>query len=251
MPIIYALHFGLRNVIIGLDPAINLRLAIMMCLSALWGIRLTFNFARKGGYAWSSEDYRWPVLRKYMSPTLFQIFNIVFIAIYQNILIFLFCTPAYVAWKSKSTPLNVIDYTATGFFLVFLLFETIADQQQWNFQSKKYQQIAEKKELSGDYKLGFIRTGLFRYSRHPNFFCEQGVWWSYFMFSVAASGVIFNWSILGALLLSGLFQGSTAFTEFITKQKYPAYATYQTQVSRIIPWFSRIPNNEDNQKKEN
>src|SRR5277367_4063427 len=50
------------------------RLDGMTVLTALWGARLTYNFARKGGYRPGSEDYRWPVLRKRMGPVLFQVF---------------------------------------------------------------------------------------------------------------------------------------------------------------------------------
>lgn len=142
------------------------------------------------------------------------------------------------------TPLNTIDYIAAASFVLALIGETISDQQMWNFQKEKYRLIGgfffsccnlqEKKPLSGDYKLGFLTSGLFRYSRHPNFICEQLIWysflcvmiairWSFYMFSVAASGLWINWSAIGPFLLSLLFQGSTWFTELITVQKYPKY----------------------------
>jgi len=66
------------------------------------------------------------------------------------------------------------------------------------------------------------------------------IWWSFYLFSVAALGgenlhAWFNASVIGAVLLSLLFQASTPFTEDITLRKYPAYAIYQKQVSRLIP----------------
>src|SRR5260370_32612960 len=54
----------------------NARLDVMFGLVALWGARLTFNFARKGGYAPGGEDYRWAVLRARMPPWQFQPFNL-------------------------------------------------------------------------------------------------------------------------------------------------------------------------------
>lgn len=60
------------------------------------------------------------------------------------------------------------------------------------------------------YKRGFITTGLFQYTRHPNFFCEISMWWVIYLFSVSSSGV--NLSGIGALLLNLLFLGSTALT---------------------------------------
>lgn len=75
------------------------------------------------------------------------------------------------------------------------------------------------------YKKGFITTGLFRYSRHPNFFCEICMWWVMFLFSVGAVGL--NLSGIGAGLLNLLFLGSTTLTEKISCEKYPEYTQYQ------------------------
>lgn len=71
------------------------------------------------------------------------------------------------------------------------------------------------------YKRGFITDGLFKYTRHPNFFCEISMWWVIYFFSVSSSGL--NLSGIGALLLNLLFLGSTALTEKISCEKYPAY----------------------------
>ena len=83
----------------------------------------------------------------------------------------------------------------------------------------------------------FLTSGLFRYSRHPNFFCEQAMWWVYYVFSIAAGAGVLNWTIVGAASLTLLFQGSTWITEKITLEKYPAYAQYQSTTSRLMPWF--------------
>src|SRR4051812_21163216 len=56
----------------------DIRLDVMAVLVTLGGARLTFNFARKGGYN-GHEDYRWPVLRARMAPWQFQVFNLLFI----------------------------------------------------------------------------------------------------------------------------------------------------------------------------
>lgn len=75
------------------------------------------------------------------------------------------------------------------------------------------------------YKKGFITDGLFKFSRHPNFFCEICMWWTMYLFSVSSQG--FNLSGGGALLLNLLFLGSTALTEKISCEKYPLYKQYQ------------------------
>jgi steroid 5-alpha reductase family enzyme len=62
-----------------------------------------------------------------------------------------------------------------------------------------------KKKTSGQKSLGFLTTGLWALSRHPNFFGEQAVWVSFYIFSVAATGRIINWSMVGSVLLMLLF----------------------------------------------
>ena len=209
----------------------DLRLDVMAGLTALWGARLTYNFARKGGYRAGSEDYRWPVLRKRLGPVRFQIFNATFIASYQNLLLFLIALPAWVAFERRATPFGALDVVATAGFLFFLDGATIADQQQWRFQADK-QARKSRGERVGD---EFLTRGLFAWSRHPNFFCEQAMWWTLYLFSVAAGAGWLNPTIAGAGLLTLLFQGSTTFTERLSREKYPSYADYQRTTSRLLP----------------
>jgi steroid 5-alpha reductase family enzyme len=60
-------------------------------------------------------------------------------------------------------------------------------------------------------------------------------WWAFYIFSVGASGIWQNWTVIGAILLTFLFQGSTAFTEWITAKKYPLYAVYQKYTPTLMP----------------
>jgi len=207
------------------------RLNVMLVLVLLWGARLTFNFARKGGYARGGEDYRWPILRQRMNNWQFQLFNLFFIVLYQNLLLLLISLPAYTAFKQQGG-FGVLDVLATLVFLGFLLGETIADQQQWNFHQWKKAEVAAGRTPQP----GFLRTGLFRYSRHPNFFFEQAQWWVIFFFGAIAAGSVLQPTILGAVLLTLLFVGSTRFTESISAGKYPDYADYQATTSAAVPW---------------
>ena len=63
------------------------------------------------------------------------------------------------------------------------------------------------------------------------------MWWSFYVFSVAAGAPALNWSLAGAALLSLLFQGSTWFTERISARKYRGYGAYQASTSMLCPWF--------------
>jgi steroid 5-alpha reductase family enzyme len=207
------------------------RLKVMVILAVLWGARLTYNFARKGGYAPGGEDYRWIELRRRLPPKLFAAFHLGFIALFQNALLLLLALPAHAA-AGASAPWGPLDSLATIAFLVLLLGETIADQQQWRFQ-------CAKKARGAAYGPKFLTQGLFRYSRHPNFFCEISLWWAFYLFSVAAGAGWLNATIAGPIALTLLFQGSTAFTESLSRAKYPSYADYQRRTSRLVPWFPR------------
>ena len=225
VPVIYVWVFAVSA---GLaDP----RLTLMAILVTLWGARLTFNFARKGGYT-GTEDYRWPLLRARMKRWQFELFNLFFIVIYQNAILVLITLPSLTAYQHRATPLGLADVAVAGLFLAFLIGETIADQQQWNFH-------ALKKAGGPSFRPRFVTTGLWRFSRHPNFFFEQAQWWTLFLFGAIAAGSLLQWTVLGAVLLTLLFVGSTIFTESITRGKYPEYAEYQAETSSIIPWPPR------------
>jgi steroid 5-alpha reductase family enzyme len=218
----------------------------MSGLVTLWGIRLTANFAMKGAYSWKfwagEEDYRWVVLRQkpeFRGRWKWMLFNLFFISGYQNVLILLFTLPLIIALQNNTAPLGTIDFIAGGSMFFFIIFESIADIQQWNFQSKKWKKIRAGEALDDDTKKGFLDKGLWSVSRHPNYFAEQAIWICFYFFGVASGGQWFNWSVAGCLLLIVLFRGSSSFSEEISAGKYPEYKEYQRRVSRFIPFFRK------------
>lgn len=233
MPVIYG--------IVTLVAFPTSRILIMTLLVTAWGVRLSYNFGRKGGYSlipWKGEeDYRWKILRD--NPALkgrirFGLFNLFFISFYQQTLILLFSSPLLFSAKFSDSELNFIDLMGVVIFLFFLAVETIADNQLFRFHKLKKQGLKD-----GLYKesleKGFMTEGLWRFSRHPNFASEQSIWLSFYLFSIAASGEVINWTISGSLLLILLFAGSTIMTEKISSSKYPGYSNYRNKVPKFIP----------------
>jgi steroid 5-alpha reductase family enzyme len=208
------------------------RLVLMAALVLAWGARLTFNYARKGGYAPGGEDYRWLELRKRMSPALFQVFNLLFIAGFQNVLLLGITLPAWAA-AQESAPLGAIDAVLALAFLALLAIETLADEQQWRFQNEKRAAIARGDTVDPP----FVTRGLFRYSRHPNFFAEQAMWWVIALFAIVAGSHAWALVLTGPVVLVALFFGSTRFTEELSLRKYPSYADYQRRTSKLVPWW--------------
>ncbi len=211
------------------------RINLMALLVIIWGARLTFNYARKGGFRRGGEDYRWVVVRERTGPVGFQVLNLTVIAAGQMLLVWLFTSPVHQAWLWRQAPLNWMDLAAAAVIVVLLVFEAIADEQMWRFQQDKKQRAAAGKKITRP----FITTGLFRYCRHPNYLCEIGMWWVFYLFAVAASGQWLHWTGLGFVLLTILFVFSIRLTESISAGKYPGYRDYQATTPVLIPWPRR------------
>jgi steroid 5-alpha reductase family enzyme len=227
VPVIYLWVFAARA------HLANARLDVMAALVTVWGVRLTYNFARKGGYR-GVEDYRWAVLRSSMRPWRFQLFNLFFIVLYQNALLVLITLPAWTAYQHRSTAFGPIDALLTVLFLLCTIGESVADQQQWNFHQWKDGVVATGRIPNPR----FLQSGLFRYSRHPNYFFELAQWWVVFLFGAVAARSVLEWTVLGPFLLTLLFVGSTRFTEKISLSRYPEYELFQRSTSPVVPWFA-------------
>lgn len=160
------------------------------------------------------EDYRWAVLRKVIPMWLFHVTNLTFIgklfpitrtlgtdpdlpAAIQNVILLLLGFPTHAAATAPNHagPLTTADYALTGLALLTLLLEFTSDNQQHAYQSFKHalknshsvQSVVEQTNRAAwpgariawtteDAERGFITRGLWAWSRHPNFLCEQTFW---------------------------------------------------------------------------
>ena len=258
LPAVYSWSYILFEFLLrdGLDNMDTFfRMLIVTILITSWSIRLTFNTWRRGYYRNNTEDYRWEHVKKFFKfpkrKIPFQIFNFLFIAIFQNLLLYLITLPLwYIQKYNRNDPFNHLDLLLTILFVIALAIETIADEQQWNYQYEKKQWLLTSKVTKGcmftqhDFKRGFVAHGLWKYSRHPNFFAEMSIWWIVYGFSISSQSRsfdigeyprLFNTSIIGTVMLTLLFQASTFFTETISSSKYEYYIDYRKSVSRFVP----------------
>jgi steroid 5-alpha reductase family enzyme len=219
----------------------------MACLATIWGMRLTFNFHRRGGYRWppwhGDEDYRWNVIRNggflpiLQHSLVFNLFNFIFVSFYQNLLLLWIAAPSLVAHTMSTTlacewnaELNERDALIAILFLLLLLLESVADNQQYAFQTEKHRQKNAGEVFTGEFADGFKQSGLFSIVRKPNYAAEQAIWLLFYSFSHS-----WNWSGFGVLQLVLLFQTSGWFTEKITPSKYPKYEDYMKRVPLYVP----------------
>ncbi|KKP02165.1 hypothetical protein THAR02_05751 [Trichoderma harzianum] len=260
LPNLYVVHIALWARVAGLPHG---RVDLIAVCTTLWSIRLTYNYWRRGGYNIGSEDYRWMIVKAQLNSVVWFIFNVTFISFIQSILLYLFsCVPAYVILLSSQfePEVQAVDLVFAGVEILLVLSEWISDGQQWGmlnsplvyqgrfliqtntmpaFQTAKYKFKDTGKLTSGytsaELDRGFITTGLWAYSRHPNFFAEQTIWFMLYQWSCFATNTPYSWAGIGAVLLVLLFQGSTNLTENITSGKYPEYKAYQNHVGMFIP----------------
>ena len=264
IPVLYAWIAVYRD---SDDDDMDLRSLMMAVLATIWGVRLTWNFNRRGGYTWppwkGDEDYRWAYIQKgeYLpilsKPLPWMLFNLFFISIYQNVLLMLIAMPSFVVadiatrseCQSILVPLTLADYLLAMIYITLIILETLADNQQWKFQQEKIRRrkngnIDISKSATDDYAAGFCRSGLFAILRKPNYSCEQSIWICNYFFTISAAGgtaeYLLNWSFVGCFLLVLLFQGSGAFTEKLSSTKYPEYSQYKKDVPLYVPSLKKV-----------
>jgi steroid 5-alpha reductase family enzyme len=121
---------------------------------------------------------------------------------------------------------------------VFIITESIADNQQFRFHAEKKDPGNNGNQYKKSVKKGFLSEGLWKYARHPNFTSEQAIWICFYLFGVAASGQWLNITLAGPVLLILIFIGSSRITENISCKKYPEYAAYKKEVPKFIPRLS-------------
>ncbi|KAH8831291.1 hypothetical protein DL96DRAFT_1587175 [Flagelloscypha sp. PMI_526] len=230
LPTIYTAYFALMHLlpteqVVWLAPfnpskdvtEASPRALIMLGVTTIWMFRLSYNTYRRGLFNLKDEDYRWAVLRAQLPPWLFQVVNLSFIAIIQNVLLLSLGYPTKLAAVDQmGAPLESTDYYLVLYELAVLLFEFTADNQQFSYQTFKYDLLAKEAKSQGkkltvaqvkaevydpkkqwplarlawtrqDAKRGFVTRGLWAYMRHPNFAAEQSFWWIMSSFPLVAS----------------------------------------------------------------
>ncbi|KYK60157.1 DUF1295 domain-containing protein [Drechmeria coniospora] len=239
LPNLYVIHLAIWARQAGLPTS---RIDLVAAFTTLWSIRLTFNYWRRGGYQIGSEDYRWEIVKSKIPAVLFFVLNVTFISFMQSILLFaISCVPAYAILLSahhepEVTAADVAYFSAE---VALIVSEWFSDGQQWRYQTAKHKYYQDAKLPLGwtqaDLDRGFNTSGLWAYSRHPNFFAEQTIWLVLYLWGCHGTNSLCNYTLAGSASLILLFQGSTWLTESITTSKYAEYAEYQKQVGRFIP----------------
>jgi len=198
------------------------RKILILSMVAIWGLRLSIYLAwRNHG---KGEDFRYKKFRsdygerRYWWISFFQTFLL------QGILMWLISAPLLGAQYNNRNELSVIDFAGIFFWLTGFFFEAVGDSQLARFKADP----ANRGRV--------LDTGLWHYTRHPNYFGEAAIWTGYALLSVSAGSFL---PVLGSVLMIALIikVSGVALLEKSLKETKPEYKEYIEKTSAFIPWF--------------
>ena len=221
------LSYGLSFIILSIflllrNNTFQLIQLIISTLIVLWGVRLA-------GYLFIrilkiKKDSRFDGMRE----------NFVKFAgfwFFQAITVWIIMLPAtFILSSSFKLSLSVLSYTGIGIWTLGFLIESLADHQKYTFKNQN--------------RTGFIKTGLWKYSRYPNYFGEMTLWWGLFIMTIPYL-VGLSWlTILGPVFITFilLFVSGIPLLEKRYNKKYAddkEYQKYKKNTSKLIPWFPK------------
>jgi len=174
------------------EPSVpSLRVAGVLFVVSVWGTRLTWNWAR-GWTGLDHEDWRYTDFRAQF-PRIYWLVSFTGIHFFPTLIVFAGMAAAYPALTFGTQELGWIDLIALAVGLGGIGFEWIADRELRAF-------------VMGPKQPGeTLRTGLWRYSRHPNYLGEMMIWWSLFLFGLAADPEWAKLGVLAPVAMSGMF----------------------------------------------
>ena len=195
------------------------RRLLLTGLTTLWGLRLSVYLAiRNRGHG---EDPRYTAMRNRQGPSwwwksLFIVFAL------QGVLLFIVSLPVQVAQHAERSPLGMFDVIGAVLAITGVLFESAGDWQLARFKSMPQN------------KGQIMARGLWRYTRHPNYFGDFLVWWGLFVIA-CATGTAW-WTIAGPVVMSILLMRVSGVTLLEkTMSKRPGYAQYAARTSAFFP----------------
>lgn len=198
--------------------AVGPRTMLILALTTVWALRLS------GYITWRNhgqpEDYRYQEIRRNNEPG-FRYKSLYIVFILQGALAWIISLPLLAAISGQSG-LGVLDYAGIGLWAVGMFFEAVGDWQLSRF----------KGDPSNRGKV--LDQGLWRYTRHPNYFGNFTLWWGFFLIALSAGGW---WTVVSPLLMSFLLlkvSGVKLLEKDITERR-PKYREYIANTNAFFP----------------
>ncbi len=196
------------------------RKLLLTTLVTIWGVRLAlYLFWRNHG---KGEDYRYQAMRKRIKN--FPLLSLFIVFIFQGVLIWLISLPIQFA-QTRSEELTAFDFIGVALWAIGLTFEAVGDWQLAHFKADP------------NNKGQVMNRGLWRYTRHPNYFGDALLWWGIFCFALPSGW----WMIVSPLVMMTLLlkiSGVALLEKTLAKTK-PQYEAYVRQTNAFLPWFPK------------
>lgn len=216
-PMVIVPYWMFAEASIGAD---GIREIVVLALVCAWGARLTFNFLR-GWPNLGHEDWRYLDLRK-KNGKLYWLVSFLGVHFAPTAWVYLGCLAFYPAYTS-TRPFGVLDALAAIVTAAFIFLEALSDRQLWRFRQTNPTPGA------------IMNTGLWKYSRHPNYLGEVGFWWGLYLMGVAADPAIW-WTLAGPVSITLLFVFiSIPMIDKRHLARRPGYKEYMQGVSALLP----------------
>lgn len=211
-----------------LAPITGIRAALTLALLAAWALRLALHVTWRN---WGEgEDRRYQAIRARNQPH-FAVKSLYLVFGLQGLLAWVISLPLLAAIVTPA-PLAPLDYAGAALALFGLTFETIADSQLMEFKARPGNRGR------------VLDRGLWRYSRHPNYFGEFCVWWGFFLIALAAGAW---WAVVAPLLMSFLLLrvSGVVLLERDIAERRPAYRDYVARTNAFFPGPPRAASREE------
>ncbi|MUH51324.1 MAG: DUF1295 domain-containing protein [Actinobacteria bacterium] len=193
---------------------------LLVAMVSVWGLRLSgYLFWRNHG---KGEDFRYRAMRRHYGAR-FGLISLATVFGLQGVLMFVVSLPVQLGQADATPKLGVIAYVGVAVWLVGLFFEVVGDAQLARFKANPAN--------AGT----VMSTGLWRYTRHPNYFGDACVWWGIGI--VAAETGSGAWGLIGSLLMTVLLRrvsGVTLLEKSLVKRR-EGYVEYVARTSPFVP----------------
>ncbi|MBB3193099.1 DUF1295 domain-containing protein [Roseateles terrae] len=201
----------------------DLRTLFMISITLIWAVRLAvYITVRNWGH---EEDRRYRDMRQRNDPG-FAFKSLYLVFLLQAFLGWVVSLPFLAAAAAEPAAWGPLDTLGAVLATVGVVMETVADAQLSRFRRSPRQ------------KDSVMDTGLWRYSRHPNYFGECCLWWGVGVMALSAAGVSGLWALISPLLMTVLLLkvSGVSLLEKDIGERRPAYRDYIERTSAFIPW---------------
>lgn len=208
---------------------------LMVLLFWIWSLRYHIFYSWTGWRTGlTKEDWRYEDMRRFPLP--YWLNSLLGMHLFPTLLVYTAFLPAAMILSDPKPEISTLgpwDVLATVLALTAILLEYYADKQL-----SRYRKSPEYK------KGGTFRKGLWRFSRHPNYFGEVLFWLSFIAFSHSKGNLISNpvLTLTGPLLMAAFFRFSAWLTDKRSLERRPGYQKLIDEVSALVPWIPKKKN---------